>query len=425
MTKKLIYLILINSCYIFSQQQEKITANQFILTPEVMLGITIEPNSNFPNHKLQKQLFINLGWKHDKNLQEWAQRLKGPRTGISIGYSDFGNTTNLGSPLTAMPFIEFNAFKKEKLKIQLGSGISYFNKKYDSISNPNNQAVTTDLTWSLRAFMHYQLSSTETIDWRIGAGYFHHSNGHTFIPNQGYNSFLISFSADIKNLQAINNNIDLATETNYDRSIYTYFSLRFGYGKNALSKSFNDKKDVFTYSADYGKVLNHTLKLGVGFYYRFYENYYDYINNNESLVQDGREFDHFKRNPKWYGSNIGLSLNAEILLNHFGIDYQLGFNLHKPGYKIDWRINEGWSYVPRVIPEESPIVLGKFNTYYHLKKLISFRMGLKYYLIGTKNNPKTNVYIGAFINANLGQADFNELSLGYIYSFNFKKRKNK
>ena len=52
-------------------------------------------------------------------------------------------------------------------------------------------------------------------------------------------------------------------------------------------------------------------------------------------------------------------------------------------------------------------------------------MGLKYYLIGTTKVPKNNLYLGFHINANLGQADFTELSLGYVYSFNFMNREDK
>ena len=51
-------------------------------------------------------------------------------------------------------------------------------------------------------------------------------------------------------------------------------------------------------------------------------------------------------------------------------------------------------------------------------------MGLKYYLWSTTNSPKDNMYIGAHINANLGQADFTELSIGYTYRFSYKEKAN-
>ena len=109
--------------YLFSQEKDLGKKADFIITPEVMLGITKNANKNFVNHGLQSQAIMNFGWEHRYNLQEWEQRLKGPRTGLSIGYADFGNKDSLGGAITIMPFIEFNTFRKEHLKIQIGMGV--------------------------------------------------------------------------------------------------------------------------------------------------------------------------------------------------------------------------------------------------------------------------------------------------------------
>lgn len=422
--KKTIQLFFLLFSYgLFAQQSDSLSKkSNFIISPEVLLGITAEANSYFPDHGLQSQAIVSFGWEHDNNPQEWTHRLKGPRTGISIGYTDFGNTENLGSAISVLPFIEFNAFRSKKLTIQVGTGASYFTKKYDPITNPNNEAVTTDFTWSFRLFSHYRVFSTNKIDWRAGIGYSHHSNGQTRLPNQGFNSFLIGVSADIKN----NSKPTFYSEENkptFLNNRYSYFAIRTGLGVQTLGKAFNDKKGVYAFSAEYGSVYNNTYKVGLGMYYRFYRHYYDYITNNESLIQDGREFDSFKEKPTWSASNLGVFVTGEVLLNHFGINLQIGFNIHKPAYNIDWRINQGWDVVPREIPENSAIVLGEFDTKFRLKKLISSRLGLKYYLIGTRKAPKNNFFIGANINSNLGQADFTELSFGYVHSFNFEKEK--
>ncbi|OUR90797.1 hypothetical protein A9Q87_12660 [Flavobacteriales bacterium 34_180_T64] len=404
------------SVSIFGQRDSISTIHNFRITPEILLGATGESNSNFPDRDLQKQFIINLSWDHSKSDDEWSQRLKSMTTGISIGYTDFGNTKHLGQAISVLPFIEFNAFRTKNLRVQIGTGMSYFNKKYDSIHNPNNKAVSTDLSWSFKLQMHYNILETKTINYHVGAGYFHHSNGHSRLPNQGYNSLLFGVSAEIMRPTKSIKAPPKQAKPDLQKSKYNYFAIRTGYGSNTLSRAFNDKKSIYSFSGEYGWVLNNTYKIGLGFYYRFYQHYYDYIVDNESLVQDGREFEQFKTNPGWNATNLGLTLSGELLLNHFGLDLQLGFNIHKPGYKIDWRINQGWEYVPQVIPEESNIVLGEFNTYYKIKHLISTRFCLKYYLISTKKRPKSNFYLGASINANLGQADFTELNIGYVHN---------
>jgi hypothetical protein len=190
-------------------------------------------------------------------------------------------------------------------------------------------------------------------------------------------------------------------------------------GINSLSipDPFNDAGLVSRTSLDYGKILNSNFKFGVGAYYNFYEHYYNYISNNESLVQEGREFESLKDAPTWNASALGISINGELLLNHIGIDARVGFNIHKPAYKIDKRINQGWYFFPREFPADSGYPLGELDTEYKLKRYISTRLGLNYYLISTSKMPRHNVFVGAHINANLGQADFTEFIIGYVYTF--------
>tara|TARA_R100000306_G_scaffold14485_2_gene17959 strand:+ start:1971 stop:3086 length:1116 start_codon:yes stop_codon:yes gene_type:complete len=326
----------------FAQNQGDWKKSAFTFTPEILVGLTMEANDGFPETKLQKQLILNFGRYHNNNPQQWAQRLKAPKTGLSLGITDFGNRDSLGIAISAMPFIEFKAFGSEKWSVLTGMGASYFTKKFNEETNPQNQAVTTDITWAFRMYLYYQFLSTKDLDWRLGLGYSHHSNGHTRLLNQGYNSFLVSLSADIKNPLGRAGITSHEKFPEYQKSVYSYIAVRGGLGQNVFALAFNDKRNVYTIAGEYGRVYNNTFKIGLGFYYRFYQHYYDYINGNESLVQAGREFDYFKGNPWYYASNLGITVHGEIFLNHVGIDLQLGYNLHKPAYKLEWRINEGW-----------------------------------------------------------------------------------
>lgn len=67
-------------------------------------------------------------------------------------------------------------------------------------------------------------------------------------------------------------------------------------------------------------------------------------------------------------------------------------------------------------------VLGELDWYYELKRAISSRLGLNFYLFNTQDAPRQIVFLGIHINGNLGQADFNDISLGYVYSLDLKKR---
>ena len=82
------------------------------------------------------------------------------------------------------------------------------------------------------------------------------------------------------------------------------------------------------------------------------------------------------------------------------MDAEIGINLYKPFY-----------------PEHSSEFEYDSSFKYWLKKTFVTRLGLKLYAINTSKNPKHNVFLGAHINANFGQADFSELSIGYVYRF--------
>ena len=397
-------------------QNENETSPLFFI-PEILVGKTLEANTDFPETTLQKNIFLSLGRYNFNPNKEWAARLNYPTTGLSLGYTAFGNSEKVGHAYTLMPFIEFSILNRytSGLNLQAGLGGSYMDTQFNTETNPFNRAITTKVNWSFRSFLYYDILKTNKIDWRFGLGYLHHSNGHTRLPNQGLNSLAASISAkiDSKHKPEV-----ISKPHRYKSKSQTYLSTRFGIGQNVLTKKFNTKKEVYSFAMSAGKIINNTFKFGGGFYYRFYEHYYDYINNNEALVEE--QFPNFKDNPYGYATNFGFFATSELLLDHFGFEFDLGLNIYKPFYKIDWQLNQGFSFENSA--GETIEVLGELDWYYEIKRTISARMGLKYYLWSTNKAPVHNIFIGIHINANLGQADFTELSFGYVHRFNFKEK---
>ena len=409
--------LLIFSSTIIAQNDDSVVNESYFFTPEILLGKTLEANTHFPKTDLQKNLFLSIGKYNFNPQKEWAARLNYPTTGISFGYTDFGNTDKVGRAYSVMPFMEFPILKSifsNNLNLNIGIAGSYMDTQYDAETNPFNKAITTKVNWSFRSFIYYTFINGKNTDWRFGLGYLHHSNGHTSLPNQGLNSLATSISARFnKTKETVN-----FEKPEFSSKSQTYFSSRIGIGQNVLSEEFNTKKEVYSFSASAGKIINNTFKFGGGFYYRYYEHYYDYIKNNEVLVEE--QYPHFRDNPYGYATNFGLFATSELLMDHFGFEFDLGLNIYKPFYKIDWKLNQGYTY--QNANDQTIEVLGDLDWYYEIKRTVSARMGLKYYLWSTSKAPKHNIFIGAHINANLGQADFTELSLGYVYRFNLKSK---
>lgn len=393
----------------FAQQESSLSYGY--LGFDVSVGMLGDSNSNFPEHGLQKSIFLNLGIYDAEDKKYWRHYLNRPKTGLSIGLSDLGDKEALGYVYSVMPYAEFTLFPKkiDGFSLLVSFGGSYITKQYDKESNPYNKAVSTRLNWSYKSFLYYDVLKNNKNVWRVGFGYFHHSNGHTRKPNRGYNSFLIGTSVDFIDKASIHRN---TTSEKYPKKMEWFYTGRLGIGQNSLSDVFNNKDEVYSAAFSVGKIINRTFKFGVGLYYNFYNHYYEYIVNDETLVRTQEP--HFKDHPVRYASAMGISGSAELLLSHVGLELNVGLNYFKPFYKIDWQLNEGYTTFPN---GEENIVLGEFDGYYNVKHYVSSRMGLKYYLFDTDKAPKHNFFVGAFINANLGQADFSEFTLGYEHRF--------
>ncbi|NER15710.1 acyloxyacyl hydrolase [Spongiivirga citrea] len=407
MSKTLVVLFLFSFQLVLGQQDNS-TKNKF--TVELFSGFTSEANEGFPDRNLQIGGSLSIGTYQGLNRAEWSYWLGGASSGLSLSYQNLGNNELIGSAFALMPYFEIPIFNKgrenKKLWLNAGFGFSYINKKFDTDTNFFNKAISTNINWAYRTSLSYQLYRTNNMHLKTAIGYFHHSNGHTRLPNQGLNSFLVSVTSDFYG-NSKQQDIQQDTPTPLS-SKYQFISVRTGLGINTFSTLVaNDQKPVYAFAASYGFVKNNTFKFEFGAYYRFYKQYHDFIKSDDELVAE--RFAFFKEKPGLNASNYGLFAGAGLLLGHIGADLQLGLNIHKPFYQVDWLINEGEG-----IYQSSFHRLGELDWYYEIKRTVMSRMGLTAYLINTKKNPKHNVYLSAHLNANLGQADFSELSLGYV-----------
>ncbi|EDM43026.1 hypothetical protein SCB49_12414 [unidentified eubacterium SCB49] len=385
------------------------------ITAEYTLGKTSITNTGFPDVGLHQAWFFNFGSFQNTNSNEWAHRLKQPKTGISVGLARYGHDDILGYSISVLPNIELQ-LGASNFSIHLAFGAAYFNKTFDLDQNLQNEKIATHLNFSYRTMLFYNLSKEAKTNWRLGVGYFHQSNGHTRFPNQGLNSFSASISAELAYTPEKQTDPFLTNQKESFTDTKSFFvSARRGLGMNAFTEELNDRRPVHVTSVSAGLIINKTYKIGLGVFHKFYRHYYDYIELGEDLLPD---YPYLADHPYINASAIGVSAIGEFQLNHIGMEVELGFNISKPFFTIDYIINSGYSYT-NTYPGTGPVtfrVLGELDEFYKLKRLISTRMGLKYYFIGTEQAPTHNVYVGAHINANLGQADFSEISLGYVYS---------
>ncbi|MCO6175948.1 acyloxyacyl hydrolase [Flavobacterium sp. NRK F10] len=391
----ILFFILLNLSNVYSQ---------IVVNGEYGIGRTSPANSFFPELKANQTASLSIGKKHNSDLA-WSQELNHPETGLTFEYSNYGNNQIIGSSYSLLPYLEL-PFLKSKIKglaLNTAMGVSYFDKTYDNGANWTNKAVSTHFTWSYRMFLYYSLFSNSNLKTRLSLGYTHHSNGHVKWPNNGLNTFLLGL-----NFKFQKEKVNLEKDSIISSLPVKFFSIRTGIGQHSLSRLENKNKEVYNVALSYGKIYKNTYKVGIGLYYRFYESYYDYIKSEGYLINE--EYPELKKNAFYNSSTYGVFINGELLLNHIAFEAELGFNIDKPFYKVDYRLND-----EKYIPETNSYEVGTLGGYYNVKRFVAGKLGLKYYLLNTKNSPKHNLSIGASICSNLGQADYSELALSYTY----------
>lgn len=401
MSLKKLLLICLFLCSITSELFSQTTFNL-----EYVLGKTSPANEFFPELKVNQTITLFVGKKHFSD-DAWVQSLQNPETGILFQYSNYGNDEFVGSSYSLMPYLEIPLFNSKTKKLHLNSaiGASYFNKNFDDGKNWQNKAISTDFTWAYRMFLNYSIFSSKSFDTRASIGYSHHSNGHIKWPNQGLNTFSVGLNLKFNPQKTTNDSISI-NDTKY--APVKFFHVKAGIGQQSIYRLENDTKEVYSTSFAFGKIYKNTYKIGIGFFYTFYESYYDYIKDEKFLVNE--DYPELKENPIYNSSAYGVFVNGELLMNHFAVEAQLGFNIDKPFYKIDYRLNS-----EIYVPETGDYVPNDLDGYYNIKRYVSGKLGLKYYAWNTKDMPKHNLSLGAYICSNLGQADYSELSLGYTY----------
>ncbi len=367
------------------------------IEPEAMIGKVVPNKSYFPETGFQYSYFLNIGHFHALPGEAYSEFYNFPYTGVNFSYSTHGNKEAFGESFAIIPYITLRTSKdiRKSFDFKLGLGASYFTKFYHETKNPRNKSIGSGLNWSFQAFLYHNLIYYKNFSLRMGAGYLHNSNGHVQLPNFGLNSGILSISA--KYLVDKNPFPDRENHPAYqvDKQRQHFYHFRYGWGIHEFGGTAGPvggpKKSVFSLGGSRGIIFRQFIKASAGFSYRFYEHYYDFISREKP--------EGYKNNPFFNASNFYFFMDCEFLIKHFAFHIEGGLNLHKPFYEEYKRMYEHGSQFDLL-----------------LKKLFLSRVGFKYYLLDTRAKPLNNWFISAHVNANFGEADFTNLSLGYCRS---------
>ena len=344
---------------------------------------------SFPKRNPSALIELKFG-KQTTGEKQWQQAYGFPQTGISAIGGYLGNNRQLGYLLGILPNITLNTQNKSKwsTKIRLGLGMAHFNKPFDSITNPHNILIGSHFTALAMADFYFLRNINNNLDFEFGLSVIHASNGHTGLPNVGLN--MVNINAGLKYyFDKPQDKYERQNILPIDKKI-TY-RISFGIGTHKFgnelgpinSKSYTVYDGAFYIGRKVGTLG--TALAGLG--YRYYNSYY------EKMIEE----DIFQEKQHIKASAITFLLAYEFEMGRLSLLAQGGINFYRPFWHDYTRlIGEPWTFLKKV------------------EGVISTRLGLQYYLLDNEKFDK-NMYLGLYINANIGAADFVNLSTGFKF----------
>lgn len=392
-----VFLLCIASIFWLKASGQKMQ-NIFYIEPNFNIGKIVPTNSFVPQTNFRYDYGINIGSIQFGDSLSQAAYYRFPAAGLHLSYTKTGNDTVYGQSFNALTYIELRPSRRihNAFNFHLGIGASYYNTPFDAKTNPVNKSVGAHYTWSFKLFSYYNLLLSDKLLLKIGGGYLHSSTGHVKLPNFGLNSGAVSLSLSyLHNPKKIKFRQKIPP---YSYSSEKHFTTEFcqGIGFHAFGGTSGPVEapvDLISVSqVSAGIIFRKYFKFYGGIAYRFYNSYYKYIIGNSASA--------FSTHPYYSASNILLFLGTEFQIGRFGIDIKGGLNISKPFYRTFDSLHQNSK---------------DFD--YFLKRYFPSAMGLKFYILKPAEHPKNNLFVSAHINANFGEADFSEFSIGYLYTF--------
>ncbi|HHP7241887.1 MAG TPA: acyloxyacyl hydrolase [Cyclobacteriaceae bacterium] len=236
-----------------------------------------------------------------------------PKIGAAFNYYNYSEPDSLGNSYNLSFFIEpeFGAHKKIFFSLRPQLGVTYLNKPFDSINNPNNTFYSSTISFlvSLSAAVNVNIAPR----WRLNfaANYNHISNGGIKEPNRGMNFPTLSIG------------VEYLTEAvkfpDYSINRESYQKRKFlDLGILLSAQTANDqpgRHPLYGLFGSYNFSINRKSIIKIST---------EWVNDGalkENLEQEGLDMDH---------NRIAILLGHDMLIGRFRFGFDLGAYVYSP-----------------------------------------------------------------------------------------------
>jgi hypothetical protein len=118
----------------------------------------------------------------------WHKLYNYPQWGIAASYFNYGVPEELGYVYSLTTYLDFSPSKKKhKWRYNIGTGIVYSSAKFDALTNSENTAISSNMSYVLRGTVHREFQLNEHYFVNVNLAFRHYSNGRLNMPNNGMN----------------------------------------------------------------------------------------------------------------------------------------------------------------------------------------------------------------------------------------------
>jgi len=214
------------------------------------------PHSEFIKYFVEKHIQgfqVNVGLMANGE-KAWHQSYNFPRLGIGYQRSGLGNDKIYGHFDAVFAYVDryyLNWQNRFNIGNRLSFGGAYVSKKFDLEKNGTNLAIGTNIN----AYVNYSIESliqvSPNIEFKLGAGITHISNGNFKQPNKGLNSFT-AFSGIT---YSINKPKYLKVNSEKNDSSKHQFLVMACYGRKQISRKYDYNYSVIGLSGEYSHII--------------------------------------------------------------------------------------------------------------------------------------------------------------------------
>lgn len=132
--------------------------------------------------------------------KDWHHEYNFPEFGMYLGIWNLGNRDEIGTALSAIPYVDFPLARNRNScwKLKFGWGASFIEKKFDAEENYKNVAVGSRLNNALLLHPQFQFNISKSVVMATGLSLTHYSNGSFESPNLGINIAATTLSLSVK-----------------------------------------------------------------------------------------------------------------------------------------------------------------------------------------------------------------------------------